>query len=649
MHSLAAILVLLLSLAACVGYGGLWLRLFSPPERLQPLRPLLAVVLGMGTLAYLILAAGLLGQLHAPVLGLLLATGWGLSVPFWRSYRVPSEKAADLDSAWEPRLAVLAIAGLVVLAVMSLVSALAPVGGLDWDSLSYHLAAPKIYLRAGHIGLIAYDSHTDFPATMEMLYLLGLQWAGGPGGKLFHWAAGWLTAAALWGWTSTLEVNGRRLPRWAGPAAALAFASMPLVLWEMSTAYVDLGTALFQLLALACLVEAVADRERGVHPGGAALAGLFSGFALGTKYTALLQFGLLGLVLIWALFRSPGKERSAGIRAVLLFGVLGGLVAAPWYVKNWLWVHNPVYPFYYSLFPHSFSWNKGFEQAYYGEQKLFGYGATPEAYKSPASLVTALWNLGLHGRAFFITFRSFIGDRIGSLGPLWIGLLPLLPWTRGLGLRFRLILLYSGLSILVWFFMTQQSRYLMPVFAPLAVVAAGVLATLEVRPLRLAAGAFTGFAVLLCALLNLPLAQMALPVVTGAVSEAEYLHANGDIASLAESARFVNTLPADSRVALYQETRGFYFDRDYFWANPGQHDMIPYDRLRTGDELADTLRGFRITHVLINYDNDPTRGYLETPWYRLLQDAIRRGRLKPLYSTDGALLEGRGIFIYQLQ
>jgi len=269
--------------------------------------------------------------------------------------------------------------------------------------------------------------------------------------------------------------------------------------------------------------------------------------------------------------------------------------------------------------------------------------------KSPASILTMLWSLGLHGRAFFINFRSFIGDRLGSLGPLWIGLLPLLPWTRGLGLRFRLMLLYSGVSLLVWCFMSQQSRYLMPVFAPLAVVAAGILATLEVRPLRIAAGAFAGISVLLCALLNLPLAQMALPAVTGAVSEAEYLHANGDIASLVEAAQFVNTLAGDSRVALYQEVRGFYFDRDYFWANPGHHDLIPYDRLQNGDELADTLRRFRIAHVLINYDNDPTRTYLQTPWYRLLQDAVRRGRLKPVFATDGAQLEGRGIFIYQLQ
>ncbi len=643
MHHLIAILVLLLSLAACAGYGEVWLRVFRPPARLETLRPLLAAALGMGTLAYLVLAAGLLGQLRAPVLGGLLLLGWMLSVPFWGRLRARLGPAGVEVRGWERWLTVAAVAALALLAAVTLVEALRPVDGWDWDGLSYHLAAPKIYLRSGRIGLIAYDSHTDFPATMEMLYVLGLQWGGAGAAKLFHWAAGWLTALALALWTASLEVNGRRLPRWAGPAAALLFAGMPLVLWEMGVAYVDLGTALFQLLALLCVVEAIVDGGARVDLGGAALAGILSGFALGTKYTALLQFGLLGLLLAGALLRAPAKGRGTALSAMLLFGLLGVLAAAPWYVKNWLWVHNPVYPFYYRLFPHSFSWNAAFEQAYYGEQKAFGLG------KGPAQLLTALWSLALHGRAFFINFRTFLGDRVGSLGPAWIGLLPLLPWSRGLDVRFRLLLAYCGASILVWFFMTQQSRYLMPVFAPLAVVAAGVLATLQPRTLRIGAGVFTGLAVLLCAQLNLPLFQLALPVVSGTVSEAEYLQDNLDTRALAEAAQFVNGLPAEARIALYQETRGFYFDRDYFWANPGQHDLIPYGRLRNGDDLANALRRFRITHVLINFDNDPQHAVLSLPWYRLLRDAVERGRLTELFHTEGAAPEMRGIYIFRLR
>ena len=34
---------------------------------------------------------------------------------------------------------------------MTLLFALRPVDGLDWDWLSYHLAAPKIYLAEGRI------------------------------------------------------------------------------------------------------------------------------------------------------------------------------------------------------------------------------------------------------------------------------------------------------------------------------------------------------------------------------------------------------------------------------------------------------------------------------------------------------------------
>ena len=45
----------------------------------------------------------------------------------------------------------------VSLALITLVPALAPPTDLDWDGLSYHLAAPKRYLRHHRIGFIAYD------------------------------------------------------------------------------------------------------------------------------------------------------------------------------------------------------------------------------------------------------------------------------------------------------------------------------------------------------------------------------------------------------------------------------------------------------------------------------------------------------------
>lgn len=596
----------------------------------------------MGTLGYLILAAGLMGQLSRPALGALVVMGWLLAVWGTRQGLLQRERSAVPIAPFERYLALVAWAFLAVLAVSTLLSAVRNPDGLDWDSLSYHLAAPKIYLREGRIRFIPYDSHTDFPFTLEMLYTLGLAFGGAGAAKLFHWAAGWLTALAIGRWTSQQQVAGQRVPAWAGPVAAAIFASMPVVLWEMGTAYIDLGTALFQFLALVTIINAVEWKEGRprVHMAGAALAGVLSGFALGTKYTALLQFGLLGLGLVCVLLRTSPWERPVAFKAVLLFLVAGVGVASPWYLKNWLWVHNPVYPFFFSLFPHSFSWTRQAEIAYATEQRSFGLGRGPE------QAANVFWNLGLHGRAFYINLRTLTGDKLGSLGPMWAGLLPLLLWTRGLNRRVWALLAYGLASLVVWFIMSQQVRYLMPVFAPMAVVATLGVVALSSRLVKSAAGAFVALGLVLSLALYWPLVLNSVQLLTGQVDEAQYLDASM-VPGTYQAAQFVNQLPEGSTVALYQETRGYYFDRPYFWANPLQHDLIPYDRLERWDELAAELRKFGITHVLINYNF--SQGVQAERWYQLLMDGIRSGRLEEVFRSDGAELERKGVMVYAIR
>jgi hypothetical protein len=79
--------------------------------------------------------------------------------------------------------------------------------------------------------------------------------------------------------------------------------------------------------------------------------------------------------------------------------------------------------------------------------------------------------------------------------------------------------------------------------------------------------------------------------------------------------------------------RGFYCDRDYFWANPGQNTIVPYDSLRDGRALTQFLhRDLGMTHALVNHswftpEMDTQR------WVQLLKDAILRGTLVPIYET----------------
>jgi hypothetical protein len=318
---------------------------------------------------------------------------------------------------------------------------------------------------------------------------------------------------------------------------------------------------------------------------------------------------------------------------------MGVLVASPWYLKSWVWTNNPVYPFFYRLFPRSVHWTQQAEEAYRMEQNSFGLS------RGPGELVTAPWNTAMEGSAFFTVptnsarqrrrpqdvLQAWMGDVFGSVGVALLGLVPLWPFAARRDWRVPWLLAYVGASMLSWFFLTQQTRYLLPVLAPGGVLGAVLLAWLPPGFLRIAAGCFVALTLGVNTKVLIDRTfEPSLPVVLGQESRDAYMART--LPDLYPALRFVNTLPPDSRVAFFQEVRGYYADREYFWANPLQHDLVPYEDLKDGAELARFLRAkLGITHVLINANFlDGSEG---TRWYQLLQDAAARGALRLLYDV----------------
>src|SRR5439155_21782213 len=143
------------------------------------------------------------------------------------------------------------------------------------------------------------------------------------------------------------------------------------------------------------------------------------------------------------------------------------------YVKIYLWTNNPVYPFFYRLFPRSINWNEAADAGYRAEQRSFGRGHDAGAFLSLP------WDVTMHGADFYnVAFKNAppgsprrqIGDILGGISATFLALRPLAlfldRWVR----RLSWLLIYSGAMLFVWFFLTQQTRYLLPVLAPLAVV-----------------------------------------------------------------------------------------------------------------------------------------------------------------------------------
>ena len=70
-----------------------------------------------------------------------------------------------------------------------------------------------------------------------------------------------------------------------------------------------------------------------------ALAAMFIGAAIATKYTELLGLGFLGLAIFTNLNNRNGLILTIKCASIIL------LVSSYWYLKNWIFFNNPIYPF----------------------------------------------------------------------------------------------------------------------------------------------------------------------------------------------------------------------------------------------------------------------------------------------------------------
>jgi hypothetical protein len=132
------------------------------------------VGIGLGVMSYLVLAIGLLGFLYPWTLMVLVGV-MGL-VSIRDIVELLKDAVHGLRFQVGTKLkasSALITFSMVVLGALSLVSALAPPAGLDWDGLAYHLAVPKMYLAHHRVFYVPFLSHSNFPFLTEMLYALG--------------------------------------------------------------------------------------------------------------------------------------------------------------------------------------------------------------------------------------------------------------------------------------------------------------------------------------------------------------------------------------------------------------------------------------------------------------------------------------------
>lgn len=539
-------------------------------------RLVLDVAIGLGLLSLVFFALAsfhlLIGDFPKQLFGLAAAGGFWLLLVDVVFHVAEWKREKRLLPSWR---SVLWVVAFVCLALYVLIPALAPPSASDWDSLAYHLSVPKLFLEHGGFYYIDWMSHSNFPMLVEMLYLPALSMDSPAGAKMVHYLYGVLLVLAV------VMLVRKHFTAKGAPLAALAIAGMPIVMWEATTAYIDLATALYTVVAVYLLLDYLDKPELKTL----IWCGVAAGFAASTKMTGL---ALIPMLAVWLVVDGVRQRNCRTITQVvkhaLLLAGLGLLVCSPWYIKSLIYTGNPVYPFFHSIFGGK-DWTAVLAQNYAALQAKFGVG---HDFASFALLPVD------------VTFRSeMFYDTPGLyVGPILLVAIPLLLVARNWTRKLKGLAWFFAAQMVIWFALTQQSRYLIPAFAILAVIIAAVAYFDErLRVTRAVLYAVFGATAVFGVLVMSFFVRDAAPVVFGRETADKYLMRTLPVYA---AEKWINeSTPHSSKVALFGDTRGFYLDRDYVWADWGHNERFTR-RYASLDEFINYLRNQGISYAIVN-------------------------------------------------
>lgn len=571
-----------------------WVRLGTTPLLEEAL---FSVGLGFGFLAYLTLTFGALALLYPEVAWTTLIALTLISVPGLREVGRRGIgwlcAGARQTLARPPDVVLTGFIGL--FAVLYLVGALAP--ETQTDAIYYHLAVPKFYVQYGRI--VNFDGielpaifYAHFPFNQEMLYTLALLLRGQILAKLLHFIMGFLCLLTIYSFCR------RHLSPRIGLLAALLFYSAPLVGWESTTAYNELGITFFQTLAIYGVINwFYAGQKRWLILGAITL-----GLALGFKYTVV--YALLPIAAIFALkIRKAHDANTLQIgRQLCVLLIISGLIFLPWLIKNLFFTGNPVYPFLDRVF-HSPLWTEGIDDYWFSYLR--------DDYGMGRGLIDYLklpWNLTMRGDRF-----------VGTIGPIFLLFIPALPFLSWKPHIIRLSAGISSLLLVQWALASQQLRFFIPSLPWVAILAAYVIDRLAgFQGILRLASAVTIFVALGIIFLNLPFFadawqgnwvlhfEVPFGVVLGEETWEQYLShelAPWFFGYNYGTIQYINTnLPRSARVLVLESPPYFYLDRRVI--STMDHVGVGY-ALRAAvesPEYAQRLKEYGITHLRVRGD-----------------------------------------------
>ena len=612
--------------------------------------------LGTGVVGLLVLLMGLLGLLRGWAILALLLVALALT-------------ARDLPQLWQSLIralrtafeAKLVTAVFIALFVLILVRTLLPPHVAD--ELIYHLPVPQQFVQAGRVFPSYDNSLGNMPFLVHMIYAVFLLAGSDVAAKLFSLFLAIATAVSLYAFCC------RFITRRVGVIALFAFFASGMIVELAITTRIDVSLAGMLFACTYAMINYLSSRSRAWFWFSA----VFAGFSLGIKHTAALWIFLAGILYLVETIRSResiGKVLKYGV----IYTFLALAVASPWYIKNAIWFHNPIYPFvtgevaefgpngirYFNaederkLDAHFEAARKAIPDVVAAQQQELTQAASTRVERHPMRL----WEFFFRPQAYLMAEPYQFPNYLFLVIPLIVFLKPArwIWWLLILGLGF-----VFSVTATAWI-----SRYLVPAYPALTIVAAYVLDALSRRlsPRLAIANRIPVYAVALAFI----------PVITACVASLRYFHSIEYLTGIVSHHEFLTRLtfyqpfefvnrelPSTTRVMMigaqmnYGLNRPYYADESWF-VTKWRRLLVANDSLEAVNE---SLKQQGFTHIIYSPGLFPFAAQMglegtggmsllakredgavpRTPEYPLLRnwstvELYKERYLEPVYSDD---------------
>ncbi len=527
----------------------------------------------------------------------------------------------------------------VIIILLTLISAVAPPTAKD--ALLYHFAVPRNFISAGNNQVIEGNiaSYLALGTEMQVVWAMLL-------GNIFSLRTGEaaasatvfaffpLLALATYGWARELGLD----KKWA-IISALLFVTIPTAYHVASSGYIDLALAFYLTLA----VHAVSRWWKDLRSEWLFYTALCLGAALAIKLTALFAVIAVALAILLRARLAQNDETRNSPTAISLLAkglialACAGILASPWYIRDWVQTGSPVFPFYLNV------WN-GAAPGWDAKRSVWFQVINSQYGGSAKSIIDYL----IAPVAVSLRAQPELPQYFdGVLGVVFLFGLPLIIWAYRRSLldsSIKIALLISGCLFVFWLFTSQQLRYLLPIFPTLAVVIvfSSYALTQDKKVLRQT----LGIALLIISIISgsTSLAWFAqkspLQVVFGGESTEDFLTRSLDYYPYYQ---IINTqFPENSKIWLINMRRDtYYLNRPYF--SDYMFEDYTFKKLveesKNTAELQSKIKQLGITHLLVRHDF-----LLDYKQSVLVDDALPgKANLEKLNLARGVILDNKNV------